>query len=70
MKLLLHCSDEVVVLIVIDNGRGFDLASAKGKGFGLLSMRERLQALGGEVEIQSTKGQGTTVTARYESVRV
>lgn len=51
-----HCS-------VRDNGRGFDLAAAhsqKGeRGLGLLGMRERLNALGGELRIDSTPGCGT-----------
>jgi len=47
---------------VRDNGRGFDVDSAtRGKSFGLLGMRERALALGGEVKITSVPGQGTVI---------
>ena len=49
-------------LEVRDNGRGFDLAEAgTKKSFGLLGMRERALALGGQVQIASTPGQGTVI---------
>ena len=47
---------------VRDNGRGFDLeAAARKKSFGLLGMRERAIALGGQVHITSAPGQGTVI---------
>lgn len=46
-----------------DNGQGFDLAAAGlKKSFGLLGMRERALALGGQILITSTPGQGTTIS--------
>ena len=53
----------VVTLTVTDNGSGFDVESAWGKGLGLISMRERLEAIGGSLEIRSTPGTGTRLTA-------
>ena len=47
---------------ISDDGRGFELATASGVG--LSSMRERAAALGGELEIESEAGQGTTVHLR------
>jgi ligand-binding sensor domain-containing protein/signal transduction histidine kinase len=44
-----------------DNGRGFD-AAQKSQGHGLASMRERTIGLGGELNIISSNGQGTTLT--------
>jgi signal transduction histidine kinase len=54
-------------LVVRDQGVGFDtgrLARGEtgGTGFGILAMRERLRALGGKCEIDSTPGRGTCVT--------
>jgi len=50
---------------VRDDGAGFDvaavLASRGGGGLGLLGMQERLNALGGSLEIQSLPGRGTTL---------
>ncbi|MBL7152711.1 MAG: response regulator [Phycisphaerae bacterium] len=52
---------------VEDDGCGFDPAAAaanavKNGGFGLFSVRERLEQLGGSVEIDSAPGSGTRVT--------
>ncbi len=48
---------------VIDDGRGFDPGST-GYGTGLQGMADRLDALGGSLEVRSTPGQGTTVAGR------
>jgi signal transduction histidine kinase len=49
-------------LEVRDNGCGFDTTKiAEKESFGLLGMRERALALGGELEICSTLGQGTLI---------
>jgi signal transduction histidine kinase len=40
-------------LAVRDNGLGFDVATARGKGLGLASMRERVEALGGRLTVTS-----------------
>jgi signal transduction histidine kinase len=50
-------------LTVIDNGRGFDLAEARGRGLGLISMRERVSQLGGSFNIVTEPGVGTRVYA-------
>jgi PAS domain S-box-containing protein len=50
-----------LVLRVSDDGRGFDTAHA-ASGHGLLSMRERTEGLGGQLEVVSQPGQGTTLT--------
>jgi len=52
-------------LAVTDDGVGFDPAAraVRSRRLGLTSMRERAQALGGEVTIRSGPGRGTTVRA-------
>lgn len=52
-----------VTLTIMDNGKGFDVASRVGKGFGLTGMHERVSALGGSLSIDSQPGQGTEVSA-------
>jgi signal transduction histidine kinase len=53
-----------VRLSVADDGQGFDpQAPRSGKQIGLWSMRERVEQLGGEFELQSAPGHGTTLTA-------
>jgi signal transduction histidine kinase len=52
-------------LTVRDDGCGFDPAQPVPPGhFGLIGLRERVQKLGGALEIQSAPGSGTTIDAR------
>jgi signal transduction histidine kinase len=45
-----------------DDGRGFDAADPKFRwSHGLMGMRQRVRALGGEFDIESTPGSGTTL---------
>jgi len=44
-----------------DDGRGFDVAEAWGKGLGLISMQERVDTLGGRFDIRSVPGGGTRI---------
>jgi two-component system, NarL family, sensor histidine kinase DevS len=55
--------DGGVAITVSDDGEGFDTTAASD-GFGLLGMRERVGLLGGELEIDSAAGQGTTIVIR------
>jgi signal transduction histidine kinase len=58
---------DAIVLEVADDGRGFDPAArpAGPQGhFGLDGMRERVERIGGTLDIHSAPGQGTTVTVR------
>lgn len=56
--------DDLIELEVVDHGRGFEPAQAQSTSFGLFSIRERVELLGGRVEIDSTPGRGTRVTLR------
>jgi signal transduction histidine kinase len=51
-----------------DKGRGFDPATIKEKtaSFGLQIMRERVESVGGTLEINTVPGQGTQVILRYQ----
>ncbi len=52
-----------VVLTVRDDGDGFD-PSSRSDGFGLQGIHERAELLNGTVQIDSSPGEGTTITAR------
>jgi signal transduction histidine kinase len=54
--------DEIIVR-VRDEGRGFD-PSRSTSGFGLVGMRERVELLGGTLDVESAPGGGTTVAVR------
>ena len=56
-------ADGEVRLTVSDDGRGFAFAEAEG-GLGLPGMRERSLLVGGELDIESRPGTGTTVRLR------
>jgi PAS domain S-box-containing protein len=52
-----------VVLEILDNGIGFDPSLSFPGHLGLLSMKERVKKAGGELEITSSPGRGTVITA-------
>jgi signal transduction histidine kinase len=65
---LTYYPDEVS-LDVIDDGCGFDpSAAAKRGGLGLVGMRERAEALGGTLAIESTPGEGTAVAITLPAI--
>jgi signal transduction histidine kinase len=53
-----------IELIVQDNGQGFNLKNIQ-MGIGLQSMQERVEISGGEYQIESKIGQGTTIRATW-----
>ncbi|MFI5368094.1 MAG: sensor histidine kinase [Spirochaetia bacterium] len=54
-----------IALLVRDSGRGFDPAGAhRPESFGLVAMRERLDAQGGSLFVRSAPGAGTEIEAR------
>jgi signal transduction histidine kinase len=55
---------EGLALTIVDDGVGFDVDAAWGKGLGLISMVERLEAVGGTLEIHSKPGAGTRLEVR------
>ena len=63
VNVLLEPRDGETVLIVEDNGKGFDLDDQlrRGKGMGLVGMRERAALVHGRLEIESRTGAGTTI---------
>ena len=62
-KVSLKQQGNTLQLAVADNGRGFSPSADWNPGFGLTSMQDRLAALGGSVDVQSSPGAGTRVLA-------
>jgi signal transduction histidine kinase len=60
-----HGTEEAIELTVSDIGRGFEEQDAfTREGLGLISMRERVQLVHGELSVKSKTGAGTTIHAR------
>jgi PAS domain S-box-containing protein len=67
VKVSIHKEKNKIRINVLDDGIGFiypieNVASNKARGFGLFSIRERLNCLGGSLEIDSKPRHGTRVT--------
>jgi signal transduction histidine kinase len=64
---VLGANDGHVVLVVEDDGVGFDPGqpSTTGDGFGLIGMRERAALIGATLDIETAPGRGTSVFLRF-----
>lgn len=64
IQVLLDINQDQVLAVVEDNGSGFNVEEAfnnNNRTIGLTSLRERIEMLGGELNIQSSLGQGTRI---------
>ena len=62
-------TDSILQLTIEDDGDGFDLAEIeagrkRSGGLGIAGVRERLALIGGELEIETSRGAGTAIFAR------
>ncbi len=65
VQVTLQDDSQHILLTVVDNGTGFDPVQANLlPGLGLEGIRERAEALGGQVSVESNPGQGTTLRIR------
>jgi signal transduction histidine kinase len=64
----LSVREQEATLCLRDNGQGFDLANLQkdeyAQGYGLRGVEERLELIGGKLQIESAPGQGTTLLVR------
>jgi signal transduction histidine kinase len=65
-RVSLRRADAGIVLEVDDDGRGFDVDMTSW-GMGLSNLRDRVESLGGTLQVESTPGEGTTVRATLRS---
>ena len=66
VRLSLICSGPDATLTISDDGRGFD-AAANNSGMGLVIMRERIGAIGGDLQVRSESKSGTTITVHWNN---
>jgi PAS domain S-box-containing protein len=63
VRLTLNCTEAQILLVVEDNGKGFDPGGDFPGHLGLRSMNERIDRLGGNLTVESSPGKGTRVSA-------
>jgi signal transduction histidine kinase len=72
VRITLRAEDHTIRATIADNGRGFDpetIGRSEFPRFGLATMRERAEAVGGALEIDAAPGQGTEVRVKVPRVR-
>jgi two-component system, NarL family, sensor histidine kinase DegS len=62
IQVKLEMGKDRIVVIVKDNGQGFDVRTKKEGSFGIVGMKERIELLDGNITIDSKQGLGTVVT--------
>jgi PAS domain S-box-containing protein len=61
----LSCTEDELELVIADDGQGFDLAEAQGRGgLGLISLEERVRLVEGSLTINTEPQRGTEVRVR------
>jgi PAS domain S-box-containing protein len=73
VSLILERGREGVCIVVEDDGKGFDVEAVRNtpiseRRLGLLGMQERVELVGGALEVESAPGAGTTVAARIPAL--
>ncbi|PZE21196.1 sensor histidine kinase [Paenibacillus xerothermodurans] len=57
-------SEDAVRLLIRDNGVGFDLDDKKHASYGIVTMRERVNEIGGSINLITAPGKGTRIDIR------
>jgi two-component system NarL family sensor kinase len=60
----LWSDDRYLHVHIADEGRGFNVTNGQRRGLGLVSMRERVEALGGRFTVKSARGRGTQIAVK------
>jgi len=69
IKVQVNVEQAYVRVIVEDNGKGFSLETLEtGDGYGLKFIRERVELLGGTMDIDTTVGQGTRISFQIPAI--
>ena len=61
VSVVLTRKDDRVVVVVEDDGQGFDPLTKREDGLGLVGMKERIELVDGRLTLESGSGQGTTI---------
>jgi signal transduction histidine kinase len=66
VKIEVNYQKPEIILLLKDDGNGFDVATAMKKGHGLSNMKKRAQEMDGQLEITSATGRGTKIKLRFK----
>jgi signal transduction histidine kinase len=69
VSVALRYGDDGLTLTIVDDGVGFDVEQAWGRGLGLISIQERVEAAGGRVTVESSPGNGSRFVVRVPAQR-
>ncbi|RSD29480.1 sensor histidine kinase [Mesobacillus subterraneus] len=69
VKLTLTEEGNQIYLFISDNGKGFDIHEEKMASYGLKTMRERCEQIGGTYNIRSKEQEGTYIEIRIPAMR-
>ncbi|MBL0125130.1 MAG: response regulator [Betaproteobacteria bacterium] len=70
IRFRLEMRDQLLKLVISDNGVGFDMATERRRAIragslGLISMEERAQLAGGRFKVRTVPGEGTTIQVTF-----
>jgi two-component system, NarL family, sensor histidine kinase LiaS len=69
VKVLLTEENQTIHLYIGDDGKGFDIHEEKMASYGLKTMRERCEQIGGTYTIRSKEKEGTYIEIRIPAIR-
>jgi NarL family two-component system sensor histidine kinase LiaS len=68
LEVLLIKRDDLIIMRVVDDGKGFEAEETKAGSYGMQNMHERALEVGGTLKIISVKNQGTRLEVKVPSV--
>jgi len=63
-SLKISCNQNLISLIISDNGKGFDIEKNDTNGNGIMNIKERVELLKGECKFYSSLGKGTQINIK------
>ncbi len=69
-RVTVSCQSDELVLIINDNGKGFDVGSVRPESLGLGIIRDRAKGIGAELRIDSKIGIGSEVIVKLQNTRM
>ncbi|HEY5914095.1 MAG TPA: two-component regulator propeller domain-containing protein [Verrucomicrobiae bacterium] len=67
VRIALAVEGSAVTVTISDNGKGFDPAQNRSAGEGMRNLKQRLEQIGGSLQLRSIPGSGTTIRMRVDA---